>query len=611
VTGQRPPESPGPGPGPEPGPGPGLGPGPGPEPGPGPGPGPGPEPGPGPGPAAGGGRAGLAETPDPVGAFPRLTESQLQALAAYGRRQPTRPDQVLYRAGDVNCDFYVVLGGKVATLEGYGSQERVIGVHGPRRFLGSLGLLVGGAVFLTAVVTEPGEVLAVPTSSLRELVARDAALGDLILRAYLLRQSLLIGLGGGLRILGSRFSPDTRRLLEFAARNRLPHRWIDLEEDAEAEILLRELQVRPEETPVVLWRDRQVLRNPRPAELARLLGLPALGVPQRVYDLVVVGAGPAGLAAAVYGASEGLGTLVLDAVATGGQAERSPRIENYLGFPSGLPGAELADRAVIQARKFGAELAVPAEAIGLADSDGYHLVRLADGGSVSARAVLIATGVRYRELNVPRLAEFEGVGVYYAATELEARICAHDPVVVVGGGNSAGQAAVFLAQHAAKVRLLVRGTDLGRDMSRYLVDRVQRTPGVEVLPHTEVRELVGPAGRLTAVQAEDVLTGERHRLDANALFVFIGARPYTGWLDGQLALDRKGFVLTGADAGVEGRSDGRPSPLPLETSRPGVFAVGDARSGSIKRVASAVGEGSMAVRLVHERLSGAAGNTGG
>ncbi|MEN3361809.1 MAG: thioredoxin reductase [Mycobacteriales bacterium] len=554
--------------------------------------------------SADGGRAGLPETPDPVGAFPRLTEPHLRALGPYGERRETRPDEVLYRAGDLDCAFYVVLEGKVATLAGSGSDEVVVGVHGPGRFLGGLGLLVGGAVFLTAVVTEPGAVLAVPTSSLRELVARDAAFGDVILRAYLLRQSLLIGLGDGIRILGSRFSSDTRRLLEFAARNRLPHRWIDLEEDAEAEILLRELQVRPEETPVLVWRDREVLRNPSNAEVARGLGLPALGTPQRVCDLVVVGAGPAGLAAAVYGSSEGLDTLVLDAVATGGQAERSPRIENYLGFPAGLPGAELADRAVIQAQKFGARLAVPADAVGLGERDGYHVVRLADGNSVTARAVLIATGVRYRELAVPRMAEFEGVGVYYAATEIEARVCAHDPVIVVGGGNSAGQAAVFLAQHAAKVRLLVRCGDLGQNMSRYLVDRVQRTPGVEVLPHTEVRELVGPAGRLQAVLAEDIRTGERRRLDANALFVFIGTRPYTEWLDGQLALDRKGFVRTGADADGGVRTDGRPGAMPLETSRSGVFAVGDVRSGSIKRVASAVGEGSMAVRLVHDHLAG-------
>jgi thioredoxin reductase (NADPH) len=569
-------------------------------------------------PPAGSSRAGLPETPDPVGAFPRLTESQLQTLAAHGQRQATQQDQVLYRAGDVDCAFYVVVDGKVAMIEGYGGEEQVVGVHGPGRFLGSIGLLVGGAVFLTAVVTEPGAVLAVPTSALRELVARDAALGDLVLRAYLLRQSMLIGLGGGLRILGSRFSPDTRRLLEFVARNRLPHRWIDLEEDAEAEILLRELQVRADETPVVLWRDRQVLRNPSNAELARLLGLPAQVIPDRVYDLVVVGAGPAGLAAAVYGASEGLDTLVLDSAATGGQAGRSPRIENYLGFPSGLSGAELADRAVIQARKFGARLSVPADAVGLRESDGYHVIALAEGGSVTARAVLIATGVRYRELDVPRLAEFEGVGVYHAATEMEARMCAHDPVVVVGGGNSAGQASLFLAQRAAKVRLVVRGTDLGQSMSRYLVDRVRQTPGVEVLLHTEVREPVGPAGRLEAVLAEDVLTHEWHRLDAKAMFVFIGTQPYTGWLDGQVALDRQGFVRTGADAADAGgagrvRPDGagrRTGPTVLETSWPGVFAVGDVRSGSIKRVASAVGEGSMAVRLVHEYLAGPAGNAG-
>jgi thioredoxin reductase (NADPH) len=454
------------------------------------------------------------------------------------------------------------------------------------------------------VVREPGEVLVVPVSRLRKLVVNDPKLGDLILRAYLIRRSLLIGLGAGFRIVGSRYSADARRIREFAARNRLPHRWIDLEEDADAEELLRELGVAPEETPVVILRGERVLRNPSNAELARAIGMPVPGPRETICDLVVVGAGPAGLAAGVYGASEGLQTVVLDAVATGGQAGTSTRIENYLGFPSGISGAELADRAVIQAEKFGASISVPAEASMLDQRDGYYVIGLADGTLARGHALVIATGARYRKLDVPHLEEYEGEGVYYAATAFEARVCEGDPVVVVGGGNSAGQAALFLAQHAARVHMLIRGEDLAKSMSRYLIDEIERNPQVEVMPDTEVRELVG-RGMLTAVVVENIRRGERFRIEARALFVFIGAEPRTGWLAGQIALDSHGFVLTGADATRDGAGShwtATRRPYLLETSRPGIFAAGDVRSGSIKRVASAVGEGSMAVRLVHEHF---------
>jgi thioredoxin reductase (NADPH) len=539
----------------------------------------------------------LPETPDLDGAFPRLSEQQLLALEAHGERRRVRQGEVLYREGDERCDFYVVLEGQVAILEGYGGAVRVVAVHGPRRFLGELGLLTGQAAFLTAVALEPGEVLVVPVERLRELVSQDAAFGDLVLRAYLIRRSMLIELGAGFRVVGSRYSPDTRRLREFAARNRLPHRWIDLEKDKEAERLLRQLGVAPEETPVVIWRGEQVLRNPSNAELARAIGLPAPKPGGTVCDLVIVGAGPAGLAAAVYAASEGLATVTFDAIATGGQAGTSPRIENYPGFPSGISGSELTERTVIQAEKFGADINVPAEATALEQRDGHHLVRLDDGQAVEGRTVVVATGARYRKLPVPRLEEFEGTSVHYAATHVEAQLCHGDPVAVVGGGNSAGQAAVFLMKHAARVSLLIRGGDLGRSMSRYLADRIERPPGIEVLRHTEVRELVGE-GALEAVVVEDNRTGSRRRLEARALFVFIGAEPHTGWLGDRLALDDRGFILTGADAVPD---DGR-QPFLLETSLPGVFAAGDVRSGSIKRVTSAVGEGAMAIRLAHEYL---------
>ncbi|MGZ6573665.1 MAG: FAD-dependent oxidoreductase [Solirubrobacteraceae bacterium] len=547
----------------------------------------------------------LPESPD-YGAKPRLSNEQIQALSAHGERRPTQPGAVLFRQGDRQYDFFVILAGQVALLEEYGRELRVIAVDGPGRFLGELGLLTGQPAFCTALVLELGEVLVVPAERFRELASRDPVLGDLILRAYFLRRSELIGLGAGLRVVGSCYSPDTRRLREFAARNRLPHSWIDLERDAGAEALLRQLGVSSDETPVVIWRD-QVLRNPTNADLARLIGLPVLSPVEGICDLVVVGAGPAGLAAAVHSASEGLATFVLDAVSTGGQAGTAARIDNLLGFPSGISGAELAERATIQARRFGARVSVPAEAIALRQDEGHHVVTLDDGNAISGWTVVIATGVGYRRLDVPGIERFEATSVYYAATQAEALLCQGDPVVIVGGGNSAGQASVFLAKHARQVTLVVREADLRESMSRYLADEIERTVGVQVLRHSEVRELIGDRA-LEGVVVEDNWTGERRTVPARALFVFIGADPFTRWLSDQLALDESGYILTGRDAVRSSTDAGRDGidrdPLPLETSRAGVFAAGDVRSESIKRVASAIGEGAMAVSFVHEYLAG-------
>ncbi|MFA3839043.1 FAD-dependent oxidoreductase [Streptomyces aureus] len=546
----------------------------------------------------------VRETPDRYGAFPRLPPGQLEDLAAHGERRRTAEGEVLYREGEPFREFLAILSGTVEILHDHGGpDERTVAVHGPGRFLGELGLLEGQAAFDTAVVREAGEILAVPVERQRALVGRDPVLGDLILRAYLGRRYLLIGLGAGFRILGSCYSPDTMRLREFAARNRLPHRWLDLEKDKEAEALLRRFSIRPEETPVVLWKGEWVLRNPSNAELARLIGLPAPSPVAGRCDVMVVGAGPAGLAAAVYGASDGLTTVTVDAVATGGQAGTSSRIENYLGFPSGISGGELIERAVLQAHKFGARLMVPAQVSGLTSQDDEYVVTFTDGSQARAGAVVLASGVWYRRLEVPGIERLEGISVYYAATVQEASLCQADPVAVVGGGNSAGQAALFLADHASRVHLLVRGGDLNADMSRYLVDQVERHPKIEVLLHTEVRRVSGEE-KLESLIVENNAGSERRELRAAALFVFIGARPHTDWLRGVLALDEKGFVLTGADAqaaadATRWDSLGR-GPLLLETTLPGVFAAGDVRSGSVKRVASATGEGAIAIRLVHE-----------
>jgi thioredoxin reductase (NADPH) len=526
----------------------------------------------------------LQETPDRTGAYPRLSEDHLSLLRELGQERQVSAGEVLYREGERSQDFIVVLSGMVALRSG----DDVVSVHGPGRFLGGLGLLTGQPLLLTAVVEQPGIVLVVPVPSLLAVVERQPSLADLILRAFLARRTLLVSLVTGLRIVGSRHSPDTRRLCEFAARNRLPFRLIDLEQDTEAEELLRSVGVPPEQTPVVLWGTSVVLRCPSNADLAAALGVAPAPPPTGLVDLVIVGAGPAGLAAAMYGASEGLETVAVDVLATGGQAGTSSRIENYLGFPAGVSGADLTDRALVQAERFGARFRVPTGAVGLEEQDGFHAVQMDDGSTVLARAVVICTGVRYRRLEVPGIERFEAQSVFYAATEVEARTCAGSPVVVVGGGNSAGQAALFLATRASLVRVVTQDENLAEHMSRYLVDRVQREPRIEVMTRAEVRELHG-TDNLTSVVVEDAQG--RYELEAKALFVFIGSAPHVEWLAGRVELDDHGFVMTGRAV------------TSLETSVRGVFAAGDVRSGSTKRVASAVGEGAMAVRFVHQHLA--------
>ena len=387
----------------------------------------------------------VTETPDTYGAYPRLTDHQIAALAAVGVPRQVKVGDVLFREGEGDCDFFVIVEGKVALIEDSGASEQLIGIHGPRRFLGELGLITGQSVLVSAVVVEPGEVLVVPAGRLREIVTQDPVLGDQILRALIMRRSILIGLGVGFRVVGSRYSPDTRRLRDFAIRNRLPHHWIDLEADPGAEALLRRLGVETGDCPIVLVGPGRVLRNPSNTQLARELGLRPPQSVDTTCDLIVVGAGPAGLASGVYGASEGLSTVVIETLATGGQAGTSSRIENYLGFPAGISGAELAERATIQAEKFGAQIMLPEEAVDLEPLDGTLRVALREGGSVIGRAVVIASGVRYRRLPVARLEEFEQSSVYYAATQSEAQLCRNHPVVTVGGGNSAGQATLFLS----------------------------------------------------------------------------------------------------------------------------------------------------------------------
>jgi thioredoxin reductase (NADPH) len=545
------------------------------------------------------------ETPDMFGAYPRLTDGQIATLAAGGSRRSVNVNDVLIREGEPSDELFVILSGKVAIFADGGSDERrLLRVHGPGRFLGELGDLEGQPAFYSAEVVVGGEVLAIPTRRVRALVEHDQVLSDVILRAYLVRRSLLIGQGAGFRIIGSCYSPDSVRVREFAARNRLPHRWLDLETDQDAERLLRRFGIAPQDTPVVIWGHR-VLRNPTNTELARVAGLTVPDMISDECDLIVVGAGPAGLGAAVYGASDGLRTTTMERIAVGGQAGTSSRIENYLGFPAGLSGSDLAERAFLQADKFGARISVAAEAIRLDSAGGQLQLVLADDTSTIGRAVVLATGARYRRLAVPGIEAFHGNGVYYAATHQEALLCGAGPVVIVGAGNSAGQAAVFLSSHVSRVYLLVRGDDLNKSMSRYLVDQIMQRPRLTVCPNTEVREVHGDRF-LTAVVAENSRTGERRSIETRALFVFIGADPNTEWLTGTLALDAHGFIATGQAALTRSAGEEWPTPvrhpLLLETSMPGVFAAGDVRSGSVKRVASAVGEGAIAIHQVNDYL---------
>lgn len=542
---------------------------------------------------------------------PTLRQDQIDVLKRYGQTKEAEAGEALFRAGDTSNAFIVILEGEVEVIDDFAGEAQTMGILRAHRFVGDLTMLTGQAVMASAVMREGGKVLAIPRERLKEVVTEEPDLSDIILKAFIARRSWGLRAGIGLRIIGSRHSGDAARLKEFATRNRLLHVWIELEDDrGAAEALLQRFGAKPSETPVAIWQGEEVLKNPTNAELARTIGLKVDAPWEKTYDLVVVGAGPAGLGAAVYGASEGLSTLVLESMALGGQAGTSSRIENYPGFPAGLSGFELATRILVQADKFGARTAVPQEAVGLKREDGYYRIELSEGGEVAAGSVIAATGARYRRLEVPRLELFEGASIHYAATEAEAQRCEGEEVVVVGGGNSAGQAAVYLAGRTRRVYLLIRGENLGKGMSRYLVDRIMDAANVELLTNTEVRELIGEH-RPEAVVVEDNRSGARRTLSASTLFVFIGAEANTGWLRGTVELDASGFVLTGRELGsctLEGNAWRRLSrePYPLETSLPGVFAAGDVRSGSIKRVASAVGDGSMAVRLVHQHLADAA-----
>jgi thioredoxin reductase (NADPH) len=541
---------------------------------------------------------------DETEATPTLDATDIALVAELGVRRRVSEGEYLYREGDVTYDFFVLVSAEVDIVVTLDSGESVIAHHGPGRFLGELNMLSGLRVFVSARVVNPGEVVIVPRDRLRQLMATKPQLGNTILTAFVARRTLLMtGAAPAIRVIGSQFSPESLRVREFLARTRVPYEWLDPDRDSGVEDVLREFGILANELPVVIATG-SVLRRPTPGELASYLGLTIESLPERCFDLIVVGGGPAGLAAAVYGASEGLRTLGVEMTAPGGQAGASSRIENYLGFPMGVSGSELTQLAVIQAEKFGANLTVPCTAGSLRNQAGHLVVRLSDGSEVAGRAVIAATGAAYRRLEASRLSDFEGNGVYYAATEMESRMCGIAPVVVVGGGNSAGQAAIFLSQNGCAVTLVIRRSDLKESMSRYLVERIEVDPHITLRTRTTVVALEGDETlrtlRLKGPDGETVL-------ECAGLFSFIGADPSSGWLSGCAALDDRGFVLTDLSLSPDQLDGGWETlgrlPLPFETSHPGLFAAGDLRSGSTKRVAAAVGEGSSAVRSVHQYLA--------
>jgi len=538
--------------------------------------------------------------------FPVLTEAQINRIRPFAFLRHVNDGDVLFRADDSDVPFFILLSGSMEIVQPDMNGERPVANHGPGEFTGEMTMITGHRSLVSGRMTRVGDVLEMSGSGLRSLVARDGELSEIFMRAFILRRLILINRSQGNAILmGSRYSAKTLRLREFLTRNGHPYVYVDLDVDQESQALLDRFAVSVSEIPVVICNYRTVLRNPSIQELSDSLELNCTIDESQVRDVIIVGAGPAGLAAAVYGASEGLDVLMVESAAPGGQAASSSKIENYLGFPTGLSGEELATRAISQAQKFGAKLMVAHSIVQLdCDKNPYRLV-LENGKPLEARSVVIASGAQYNNPENLNFERFVGQGVYYGATFIEAQLCEREDLVVVGGGNSAGQAAVFLAQTARRVHMLVRSQRLSDSMSRYLIQRIEENPGIEVHYKTELVCLEGDT------RLERVTWREKDSLDSTTqnirhVFIMTGASPRTDWLRGCVSLDDKGFILTGRDLDTVKQDRSWPlarSPYMLETSLPRVFAVGDVRSGNVKRVASAVGEGSIAISLVHRGLA--------
>jgi thioredoxin reductase (NADPH) len=543
----------------------------------------------------------------PLQTFPTLTPEQIARIERLGTRRKVKRGELLFDQGSEGVSFYVILSGALEVVRPIKNREDPIVVHGPGQFTGEITLLTGRRSLARGRVIEDGEVIELSGEVLRTLVQTDSELSELLMRAFILRRITLIAQGwGDVLLIGSHHSPSTLRLKEFLMRNSHPYTYVDVESDADAEKILDHFGIRVDEVPVLICRGELVLRNPTFEQVADCLGFNVAIDVGVVRDLVVVGAGPAGLAAAVYGASEGLDVLVLETHAPGGQAGSSSKIENYLGFPTGISGQALAGRAFTQAEKFGADVAIARSAARLHCDRRPFAVELSSGEVVRARSVIIASGVQYRKLPLERLADFEGAGVYYAATPVEALVCGNEEVIVVGGGNSAGQAAVFLATNAKHVHMLVRSSGLAQSMSRYLIRRIEEHPHITLRTQTEIEALEGD-GHLERVRWRTATSQTTETHPIRHVFSMTGAVPNSVWVGSCVAVDDLGFVRAGSDIGPEELAARhwplKRSPYLFETSVPGVFVVGDARAGSTKRVAAAVGEGSVCVQLVHKALA--------
>ena len=540
-------------------------------------------------------------------AFPTLTVEQIDRARPYGKIRPVKVGDIVFEAGDRHIPMFIVLSGKLDIVQPRKEGERMITTHLPGAFTGEINMISGRRSLVRGLVAEAGEFLEISPDNLRTLIAKDAELSEVFMRAFILRRLALVKQGfGDAVVMGSMHCAATLRLREFLGRNGHPYEFVDLDKDSQSQELLDQFHVSIEDVPVLICRGTKVLRHPTLQEVADCLGFNNPVDESQVRDLIVVGAGPSGLGAAVYAASEGLDVLVIETSAPGGQAGSSSKIENYLGFPVGISGAELAMRAINQAQKFGAEMMVAHDVVRLHCSQRPYQIELDNGTKLTTRSIVIATGAQYNKPEIPNLARFEGVGVYYGATNMEAQLCEREEVIVVGGGNSAGQAAVYLSGFATRVHILVRSGQLSDTMSRYLIQRIETHPKISLHLHTEIVGLEGQT-HLESVQWKDKQTGNVETMPIRHVFMMTGARPNTSWLQDCLAMDNKGFIVTGHDLQDNGADKPQWSypraPYLLETSLPGVFAVGDARSGNVKRVASAVGEGSISVHLVHRVLA--------
>ena len=546
----------------------------------------------------------IPSAPDPrTQTFPTLNQEQIDRIRPLGRVREVAKGEILFQPNDNSVPFFVLLSGRMEIVQPGLDGERPIAAHGPGEFTGEMSMISGQKCLVRGRVTEAGEFLELDGDALRALIARDSELSDILMRAFILRRLELIRQGlGNIILMGSRHSARTLELREFLTRNGHPYTYVDLDDDRTSQQLLDQFHVQAAEIPVVICNGRDVLRSPTIQKLANCLGLNANIDASQVRDVIIAGAGPAGLAAAVYAASEGLDVLVIETEAPGGQAGSSSKIENYLGFPTGISGMELAARATTQAQKFGANMMIARRVEGLNCDQRPYRVMLDGGEALSTRAIVIATGAQYNKPEIANLDKFTGNGIYYGATYIESQLCAGEEVAVVGGGNSAGQAAVFLSQTASKVYMLVRGPELSITMSRYLIQRVTENPRIELHLNTEIAALDGKEC-LERVTWRDRKTGEPATRDIRHAFIMTGASPRTEWLKGCLALDEGGFILTGRDLNGAWQGPKGRAPAMLETSLPGVFAVGDVRAGNVKRVAAAVGEGAISIYMVHRALA--------